>query len=76
MKFWTIMIITYGAGKFDGERSTILYPDIMTCGEAIDTMYEDLHQAFPDLMIQCKETDKSSVPLVRPKPRPEGLSKD
>lgn len=72
MKFWTIMIITYGAGYFDGEQSLIAYPDAMTCGQAISTMYDALHPTFPDLMIQCKESDQLSNPM-RPKPRPEGL---
>jgi hypothetical protein len=66
------MIITYGASLFQGQQSFIPYPDAMACGEAIMPVADSLRPTFPELMVQCKETDLMSSSL-RPKPRPEGL---
>lgn len=72
MKFWTILLITYGAGTFDGEVSAIPFPDEQRCGDAIEPLYDLLYEQFPDLMIQCIQTDVASS-MTRPKPRPKDL---
>lgn len=70
MKFWTILLITYGAGTFDGEVSAIPFPDEDRCGDAIEPLYDLLTDQFPDLMIQCVETTTPST-SIRPMPRLE-----
>lgn len=76
MKFWTIMIISYGVGglngAFEDEQSYIPYPSVKDCGEAIEVVFETLADSFPDLMIQCKETKLLSR-AVYPRPRPTDL---
>ncbi len=35
MNFWTILVITYGVGTFDGDASAIPFPSANACGDAI-----------------------------------------
>lgn len=72
MEFWTVMVITYGIRVLDAEVSLIPYPSAHACGDAILPVYDTLHDAFPDLMIQCVETTELSS-SIRPMPRPEAL---
>lgn len=72
MDFWTIMVITFGTTVLDADASMIPYPSAQACGDAIIPVYDTLHDAFPDLMIQCVETSTLSASL-RPMPRPEEL---
>jgi len=70
VKFWTILLITYGSGTFEGEVSAIPFPDEQRCGDAIEPLYDLLTDQLPDLMIQCIQTDVLSG-TIRPMPRPE-----
>lgn len=70
MTFWTILIITYGAGILDGRVSYIAMPSPEACAVHMEQVFETLYPEFPDLMIQCHETETPSSSM-RPKPRPE-----
>ena len=72
MEFWTVMLISYGTAVMGSDASLIPYPSVEDCGNAIMPVYDTLHADFPDLMIQCVETQEVSNSL-RPMPRPEGL---
>jgi hypothetical protein len=72
MKYWTILIITYGAGMLDDSVSYVALPSQDECEVYMGQMFDTLHPKFPDLMIQCKETALPSI-TIRPQPRPEGL---
>lgn len=74
MEYWTVMLITYGTVVMGADASLIPYPDAKSCGDAITSVYDTLHDAFPDLTIQCVETTELSSTL-RPMPRPEELNK-
>jgi hypothetical protein len=68
--FWTVMIITFGAGAFDGTFTGLPYKDPMTCGQHIDIMREQMEaQGLAVTMIQCKKLDRISA-SPRPKARP------
>lgn len=69
MKFWTILVVTYGTGYFDGEKSLLAYPSIEACNEMMLPVFDSLQPTFPDVMVQCVESDQLSNP-IRPKPRP------
>lgn len=75
MDFWTIMVITFGGGVFADEQSLIPYPSAKACGEAIEVVYETLHDPFPELVIQCVESDEPSR-VLKPKRRPADLMGD
>lgn len=75
MNFWTILIITYGAGMLDGSVSYVALPSQDACEMYMEQLFETLSPEFPDLMIQCQETETPSD-FVRPMPRPENLSDD
>lgn len=72
MEFWTVMVITYGVTVLGADVSLVPYRSPKECGDAIVPVYDSLASTFPELMIQCIETEEPSV-LIRPKPRPEGL---
>lgn len=72
MEFWTIMIITFGGGVFADDVSLLPYQSPKACGDAIEAIYATLHEPFPELVIQCRETEEVSR-MVYPKPRPEHL---
>lgn len=73
MHFWTLLVITFGAhGAFKDQVSYLPYPDMQTCGDAMTAVAGTLQPTFPDVMLQCIETDELNE-KVRPLPRPEGL---
>jgi hypothetical protein len=68
--FWTVMIITFGAGAFDGTFTGLPYKDSMTCGQHIDTMRKQMElQGLVVDMVQCRSMSKLSG-SIRPKTRP------
>lgn len=69
-----MMLISYGTVVMGADASVIPYPDANACGDAIMSVYDTLHDAFPNLTIQCVETEEPSSTL-RPMPRPKGLTK-
>lgn len=69
MTFWTIMVITYGAGMFENDQSFIPYPSVEACGAAIEQVWDTFDGAFPDMMIQCVPTGELSS-VLRPKRNP------
>jgi hypothetical protein len=75
MTYWTILIITYGASFIDGGKSYVVLPGQQHCEEYMDDLFTLLQPKFPNLMIQCQETERPSI-TVRPKQRPEGLAHD
>jgi hypothetical protein len=70
---WTIMVVTYGAGPFDGFNTYIPYPNKYVCGEHISATEAQLvADGLAVQMIRCIETDLLSR-TVRPRPRPKNL---
>lgn len=67
---WTIMVITFTGGLFDGEVTLLPFRGTHACGQAIEAMYAQMAVAAPEVTVQCVPT---GAPLVRPMPRPEGL---
>lgn len=67
MKFWTMLLITYGAGHFDGFQTVIPMESVEECSKAINPIYESIIDANPDMMVQCIET---KIPYSSPRPRP------
>lgn len=72
MKFWTILLITYGMAEFEGEISPIPFVAMENCGDAMETLYDLMAEADPDVMVQCIETALPSG-SVRPMKRPDHL---
>jgi hypothetical protein len=68
--FWTVMVITFGAGAFDGTVTGLPYKDAKTCGDHIEVMREQMEaQGLVVTMVQCKKLNRiSTSPL--PKARP------
>lgn len=70
MKLWTLLIITYGAGQFDGTVSYVAVPSQQACEQIMSGLFDALQAVQPDVMVQCQETDSPSwidgVPLMRP----------
>lgn len=71
MKFWVILVITYG-GTLDGTVSYVPLPSQDACEQAMDLMWDTTMKEMPDGMLQCIATDIPSK-IVRPKPRPKNL---
>ena len=73
MTYWTLLVIVYGVGPMDAFASTIPYPTMQACGDAMVLIEPTLLDNFPDLSLHCME---SNVPYssIRPKQRPEGLN--
>lgn len=69
--FWTVMVITFANGPFEGYATFIPYRDAMSCGQHISEtldMYE-LDIGLRVEMIQCEKTNILSS-TIRPKKRP------
>lgn len=66
------MVITFGIDVMDANTALVPYKSEEACGQAIMPVYDTLHDTFPDLVIQCVETEQLSSTL-RPMPRPENL---
>lgn len=69
--FWTIMIITFGAGQFEGYETFMPYSSASICGEDIMPMRAELESDGLEIkMIRCIKTEVPSM-SIRPMPRPE-----
>ena len=69
--YWTVMIITFGAGPFAGYDTYLPYPNKYVCGEHIAaTEQQIVADGLAVQMIRCIETDTLSQ-TIRPRPRPE-----
>jgi len=68
--FWTVMVITFGAGAFDGTVTGLPYKNPQECGAHIEVMQKQMEaQGLTISMIQCKKLPRiSTSPL--PKTRP------
>ena len=67
MTWWTLMLITFIDGPFDGEQVPIVYKTEAACLAAISTVSGTLDY---DHAIRCAPTDMASG-SIRPKARPE-----
>jgi len=71
MTFWTLLVLTYGAGQWADYQSAVVLPPA-ACEQALRAAAGPFLKIFPDGAVQC-------VPLgipyssPRPKARPEGL---
>ena len=72
MTYWVFLVIVFGEGSFDKTVSLLPFPDMRSCGNAIETVDTLLRPAFPDLSLHCMETERASG-SIRPQPRPEDL---
>lgn len=67
---WTIMVITFGAGPFEGVVTGLPYRDAKACGDHIMVMREQMEaQGLVVSMVQCKPLNRLSA-SIRPEPRP------
>ena len=71
LKFFTVLVMQY---QVNGEelQSKILYPSLEACIEALEPVYEPIHQHFKNTLARCDVTDIPSA-SIRPRARPEGL---
>jgi hypothetical protein len=55
---WTIMIITFGEGPFDGYETYIPFSNAAICGENIEAQKEQFElDGLKIKMIRCRKTD-------------------
>lgn len=55
---WTIMIITFGEGPFDGYETYIPFSNPAICGENIEPQREQFEaDGLKVKMIRCRKTD-------------------
>lgn len=69
MMIWTFLVITYGAGEFEGYQSVIATPSQQACEDMSDLVMDQLLPITPDVMTQCVSSGIFSK-VVRPKKRP------
>jgi hypothetical protein len=68
--FWTIMVITFGAGPLDGTVTGLPYKNSQECGDHIEVMQTQMEaQGLIVAMIQCKQINRIST-SPRPQLRP------
>jgi hypothetical protein len=69
------MVVTYGAGPFEGFNTYIPFSNKYVCGEHIAATEQQLMaDGLAVQMIRCVETDILSQ-TIRPRPRPANLGK-
>jgi len=60
--FWTIMVVTFGAGPFEGFNTYIPFSNKYICGENILAVREQLElDGLEVKMVRCVETDMPSM---------------
>jgi hypothetical protein len=58
---WTIMIITFGEGPFEGYETYIPFSNSAICGENIEAQKEQFElDGLKVKMIRCRKTDIES----------------
>lgn len=58
---WTIMIITFGAGPFEGYETYIPFSNSALCGENIEAQREQFEaDGLKVKMIRCRKTEIAS----------------
>jgi len=74
ISFFTILVLQY---QVNGEelQSKILYPSLEVCVEALEPVYEPIHQHFKNTLARCDVTDIPSK-SIRPQARPENWGKN
>ena len=74
ISFFTILVLQY---QVNGEelQSKILYPSLEVCIEAMEPVYEPIHQHFKNTLARCDVTDIPSS-SIRPQARPENWGKN
>jgi len=74
INFFTILVLQY---QVNGEelQSKILYPSLEVCIEAMEPVYEPIHQHFKNTLARCDVTDIPSK-SIRPRARPENWGKN
>jgi hypothetical protein len=67
---WTIMVITFGDGPFQGYETFLPFSSSSICGENIMPMREELEaDGLKIEMIRCIKTNRPSA-SIRPRTRP------